>query len=141
MIKIINNHLVGNTALDFIKQLGVPMTLDNRICIEDNLRIGGKKNAFAMGDCAARKENPMPMLAQVANQQGKHLAEMFNKDDLERPFKFQFRGSMAQLGLFQAVADLGEAKPKLTGFVAFLTWRSAYWTLTVSLANKMLIPM
>ena len=139
MIKILNTHFVGNTALDFIKQLGLPMTLDNRICIEDNLRIGGKNNAYAMGDCAAHKENPLPMLAQVANQQGKHLAEIFNKDDLERPFKFQFKGSMAQLGLFQAVADLGGAK--LTGFAAFLTWRSAYWTLTVSLANKILIPM
>ena len=132
----------GNTALDFIKQLGLPMTRDNRICIEDNLQIGGKKNAFAIGDCAAHKENPLPMLAQVANQQGKHIADIFNKDDLERPFKFKSRGSMAQLGLFEAVADLEQlGGAKLTGFAAFLAWRSAYWTLTVSLANKILIPM
>ena len=140
-LSFIDMLIAGNTALDFIKQLGLPMTRDNRLCVQDNLQIGAKKNAFAIGDCAAHKENPLPMLAQVANQQGKHLADIFNKNDLERPFKFQFRGSMAQLGLFQAVADLPLGGAKLTGFAAFLTWRSAYWTLTVSIANKILIPM
>ena len=130
----------GNTALDFVKQLGLEMNREGRICVEDNLRICGQEDGvFAIGDCAAHKEAPLPQLAQVANQQGRHLAVILNKGDPERPFKFRSKGSMAQLGLFQAVADVGGAK--LTGFTAFLTWRSAYWTLTVSLANKILIPM
>ena len=51
----------------------------------------------------------------------------------------RFMGAMASLGTFKAVADLNG--PKLTGLVAFLTWRSAYWTMSVSITNKILIPM
>ena len=29
----------------------------------------------------------------------------------------------------------------LSGIAAFLFWRGAYWTMSVSTANKMLIPM
>jgi NADH dehydrogenase FAD-containing subunit len=44
----------------------------------------------------------------------------------------------------QAVVDWhGTRVPdgSLSGFVAWCIWRSAYWTRTVSLANKLLIPM
>ncbi len=46
---------------------------------------------------------------------------------------------MASLGTFKGVADLGAAKIK--GLTAFLAWRSAYWTMSVSITNKILIPM
>ncbi len=46
---------------------------------------------------------------------------------------------MAQLGTFKGIADLGRAK--ITGLTAFLAWRSAYWTMSVSITNKILIPM
>jgi NADH dehydrogenase FAD-containing subunit len=31
--------------------------------------------------------------------------------------------------------------PPVKGFLAFLLWRSAYWTRSVSVVNKVLIPM
>lgn len=54
---------------------------------------------------------------------------------------------MAQVGDWKAIADLKgvagakSAGPTLDGLLAFATWRSAYWTKTVSVANKALIPM
>ncbi len=130
----------GNTALDFVKNLdGVTMTKDRRIQVEDNLQVVGQRDVYAIGDAAANKNVPLAMLAQVANQQGRHLASCLNRDTPDAPFQFKFMGAMAQLGLFQAVADLHGTK--LTGLTAFLTWRSAYWTLTVSITNKILIPM
>lgn len=54
-------------------------------------------------------------------------------------FQYRFMGSMASLGTFKAVADLNG--PKLKGLTAFLAWRSAYWTMSVSVTNKILIPM
>jgi NADH dehydrogenase FAD-containing subunit len=129
----------GNTALDFVRRLNVPLTKDNRICVEDNLQVVGLQDVFAIGDAAANQTVPLPMLAQVANQQGHHLAVCMNNATPEQPFKYKFMGMMAQLGLFQAVADVHGTK--LTGATAFLAWRSAYWTLTVSITNKILIPM
>jgi hypothetical protein len=49
-----------------------------------------------------------------------------------------------KVGDWKAVVDMHDSPIKsgtLNGLFAFITWRSAYWTRTVSLANKMLIPM
>ena len=101
-------------------------------------------NVYAIGDCAAHHEKPLAMLAQVANQQGIHLSRSLNHND-ETSFQYKFMGAMASLGTFNAVAELGSNVPhpasRLTGIAAFLVWRSAYWSMTVSITNKILIPM
>ncbi|CAM9452448.1 unnamed protein product [Phaeothamnion confervicola] len=56
---------------------------------------------------------------------------------------------MAQVGEWRGVVDLTDVGKQgkqrhygfLEGFLAFVTWRSAYWTKTVSWSNKLLIPM
>ena len=67
------------------------------------------------------RHQPLGMLAQVANQQGKHLANSLNRwikhfhnfhstqlcSNREIGFKYQFLGSMAQLGTWDAVVDMG----------------------------------
>lgn len=121
-----------------------------RIVVDKRLRVPGLEGVFAMGDAAIESERPLGPLAQVADQQGKYLATWFSKmdplaDDI-LPFEYRYLGSMAQVGDWKAVADLtgvGGSKggPVVDGFLAFLTWRSAYWTKTVSIANKALIPM
>ena len=85
------------------------------------------------------------MLAQVANQQGIYLAKCFNSKDDQTLFEYKFLGAMASLGTFKGVADLGPIVPgsagKLKGLIAFIAWRSAYWSKSVSITNKILIPM
>lgn len=129
----------GNAALDFVKKIdAINLNNTNRILINDCLQIEGHSDVFAVGDCAVSSNKPLAMLAQVANQQGIHLAKCLNKGSLV-PFDYKFGGAMAQLGAFKAVAQTNG--PKLKGFLAFAVWRSAYWTMSVSLANKILIPM
>lgn len=105
----------------------------------------GLDNVYSIGDCAAHDEKPLAMLAQVANQQGIYLARCLNHNDNTAIFEYRFMGAMASLGLFKAVAELGPNVPssasKLKGFSAFLLWRSAYWSMSVSITNKILIPM
>ena len=105
----------------------------------------GKNNVYAIGDCAANHDKPLAMLAQVANQQGIYLAKCMNNKDEESLFDYKFLGAMASLGTFKAVVELGpnvpESASKLKGFIAFLLWRSAYWSMSVSITNKILIPM
>ena len=95
----------GNTALEFLKLLHLPLSGDGRILVDDRLRVPSLDGVYALGDCAVSKDRPLAMLAQVANQQGKYLGQVFNKDK-EKPFKYVFMGSMAQLGTWNAVADL-----------------------------------
>lgn len=128
----------GNAPLKFVKNLGLEHSQDHRILVDNNLRALGQRDVFAIGDCAVNKDKPLTMLAQVANQQGAHLAKCLNAG-LEKDFTYKFLGAMASLGTFKAVADLDG--PKLKGVLAFLTWRSAYWTMLVSISNKILIPM
>jgi len=128
----------GNTALEFVKTLQVPLSPDGRILVDDRLMVPGLEEVYALGDCAVSQERPLAMLAQVANQQGKYLGKVFNTH-MNKPFSYIFMGSMAQLGTWKAVADLNG--PTVTGLAAFLAWRSAYWGYQVSITNKILIPM
>ena len=132
----------GNAALDMVRGLGLELSRDGRILVDDRLRVPGQESVFALGDCAVSASAPLAMLAQVANQQGKYLAKSLNRGpdlDSVKPFRYIFMGSMAQLGTWNAVADLNG--PKVTGLAAFLAWRSAYWGYQVSITNKILIPM
>ena len=128
----------GNTALEFVRNLEIPLSRDGRILVDSKLRVPGVDGVFALGDCAVSQDKPLAMLAQVANQQGKYLGNAFNKD-IDKPFSYIFMGSMAQLGTRKAVADLNG--PILMGLPAFLAWRSAYWIYQVSITNKILLAM
>ncbi|CAN0484974.1 unnamed protein product, partial [Scytosiphon promiscuus] len=62
------------------------------------------------------------------------------------PFHYRHLGSMAQVGDWKAIVDFkgiggssgagSEPGPLLGGFLAFATWRSAYWTKTVRWARR-----
>ncbi|CAG8825490.1 9505_t:CDS:2, partial [Racocetra persica] len=57
-----------------------------------------------------------------------------------KPFKFTNLGSMVYIGEHEAMLDLTSTnvKAKERGTFAWLFWRSAYFTMTVSLRNKIL---
>jgi NADH dehydrogenase FAD-containing subunit len=53
---------------------------------------------------------------------------------------------MAYIGGWKAVADVkfpskGHSEQKVSGRLAWLVWRSAYFSMAVSVKNKILIPM
>lgn len=119
----------------------------------------GNGNVFAMGDCAGDSNKPLPALAQVAAQQGIYVAKLLNDHGLAKatkttetslpPFKYQHFGSLASVGDWKGVFDspsfeAGDTEvqaPPVQGLLAFILWRSAYWTKQVSIVNKILIPM
>ncbi|THH31846.1 hypothetical protein EUX98_g2351 [Antrodiella citrinella] len=81
-------------------------------------------DVFTIGDAATVQGNPLPATAQVANQKAKYLTAKLNKIVRDKmhttPFKFNNAGSLA--------------------YLAWLLWRSAYFTQTVSIRNKILVP-
>lgn len=85
------------------------VTFQNRIAVTPGLQVKGEKDIFAIGDIAylETKEFPkgLPMVAQNAIQQGTHLAGTI-LDDEPKPFKYKDKGSMATIGMKNAVADV-----------------------------------
>ena len=103
------------------------MVPGGRILVDAFNQVLHTDSVFAIGDVAAcvTEENPkgLPMLAPVAQQQGKHLAKNIQckmKNKLMTPFTYKNRGVMATIGRKKAVVDL--PKWKFQGAFAWFVW-------------------
>ncbi|KAI9567719.1 NDE1, mitochondrial external NADH dehydrogenase [Boletus coccyginus] len=120
---------------------------------DDNLNVITKDgqidpDVWAIGDAAIIKTAVLPATAQVANQKAKYMVKKLNKivkdQEHAKPFEFHNQGSLAYLGDWKAIYDRSTAetgiKAKESGRLAWLLWRSAYFTMTLSVRNKILVP-
>jgi NADH dehydrogenase len=67
---------------------------------------------------------PLPMVASVAMQQGRYLADAFErsrKGEEIKPFKYKDKGQMATIGRRRAVVEMPNGW-RLSGTVAWLSW-------------------
>lgn len=142
----------------FVRNLEVPKAPGGRIGVDEWLQVSSVPDVFAIGDCSGFLESTgrptLPALAQVAEREGKYLANLINKigkagggransaKDIELgdPFVYKHLGSMATIGRFKALVDLRESKEakgiSLAGFTSWFIWRSAYLTRVVSWRNR-----
>lgn len=99
------------------------------------------ENVYALGDCAILEGTTYPATAQVASQKAVWLAKRLNKNDLEKSgFTYKNLGVMAYIGNWKAVVQ-GGSGGNISGRAAWILWRGAYLTKSVSIRNKILIPM
>lgn len=156
--------LVWSTGVgpsSFVKSMEVPKSPGGRIGIDEWLRVPSAQDIFAIGDCSGFLESTgkpvLPALAQVAERQGKYLAEQLNRigkagggyanraRDMEfgEPFVYKHLGSMASLGRYKALVDLRQGKEgkglSLAGFTSWIIWRSAYLTRVLSWRNRLYV--
>lgn len=127
----------GNGPTELVRSLPFLKNAKGRILIDDHLRVSGSENIYALGDCAASADNPLPETAQVAMRQGIYLARAFNRMARHKPvesFQYHHLGMLAYLGGNRALADLPNFKGK--GWAAWLFWRSAYLTRLLSIRTK-----
>lgn len=106
-------------------------------------------DVWAIGDAAIIEDQPLPATAQVASQKGRFLASHLNNlakgKESTKPFEFHNMGSLAYIGDWKAVYDRGKAggggwRAKEGGRLAWILWRSAYMTMTLSWRNKFVVP-
>ncbi|KAJ4145336.1 hypothetical protein LMH87_004191 [Akanthomyces muscarius] len=98
-------------------------------------------DVYAIGDCTVQEEHRLPATAQVASQQATWLGKRINKGDLDAAgegFKFRDWGAMAYLGSKRAIHQNGA--DGLKGWPAWILWRTAYLTKSMSWRNKLKIP-
>lgn len=100
-------------------------------------------NVFAIGDCAMMQDTMYPATAQVASQKGYWLAKRLNKNDLDTSrFEFKNLGTMAYLGGANAIMQSGsKSLGNVSGRMAWVIWKGAYLTKTLSWRNKILLPI
>lgn len=98
------------------------------------------KDVFALGDNANVRNMAMPATAQVASQQALWLAKRLNNETVQmQSFTWNNLGVMAYLGTSKGLVQTGGGK-RLQGWLAWLVWRGAYLTMSVSWRNRILIP-
>ncbi|RYC60498.1 hypothetical protein CHU98_g5728 [Xylaria longipes] len=102
--------------------------------------VGVLPDVFSIGDCAVVAGERYPATAQVASQQATYLAKRLNKGDLEtKPFKFRNWGVMTYLGGWRAIHQ--SSADELTGRAAWFLWRTAYLTKSMTVRNKIMVPV
>ncbi len=121
---------IGNSQAGIVAGLNVAKE-NGRLLTEPDLRLKGRTNVWAIGDCAwivnAQDGNPSPTTGQFAERQGRQCAlnlVRVLRGEPTRPFKFKLLGELCSIGGHSAVADLFGMH--LSGFVAWFIWRGVY---------------
>ncbi|KAK8057650.1 hypothetical protein PG996_011587 [Apiospora saccharicola] len=112
---------------------------------------GAMTDVYAIGDCAAIPDQALPATAQVASQKAVYLAKEFNKGHhhhnnnnvvggpQKREFKFRNWGTMTYLGNWKAIHQ--SSANNMEGWTAWVLWRTAYLTKSMSVRNKIMVPI
>jgi NADH:ubiquinone reductase (H+-translocating) len=124
--------------------LGVETDKAGRVKVEPDLSVPGHPEIFVIGDTALAHDvqgKPLPGLAAVANQQGKHVGRLIGRlarGDIRRPrFVYRNWGELATIGRQDAVADFGWIR--LKGWLAWWLWGAVHIFLLIGFGNRMLV--
>ena len=108
------------------KWLQVETDRAGRVRIQSDLTVPRHPEIFVIGDTASLEEKgqPLPGVAQVAMQQGRHAAKVIYRrvtgGSPPAPFSYFDKGNMAVVGKGFAVLQSG--KVQVSGFGAWLAW-------------------
>jgi NADH dehydrogenase len=123
--------------------LGVPTDRAGRVLVQQDLTIPGHPEVFVAGDLASlngRDGKPLPGVAQVAIQMGKHSARNIRRSiagEANLPFKYVDLGNMATIGRGFAIADFGWLR--LKGWIAWLAWLFVHIMNLIGFRNRLVV--
>jgi NADH dehydrogenase len=133
----------GVAASPLGKTLGVPLDRAGRVRIEPDLTIPGHSNVFVIGDLASLNGadgKPLPGVAQVAIQMGRHAAANIERAiERQPPAVFHYRdlGNLATIGRASAVADFGWLR--LKGLIAWVVWVFVHILNLIGFRNRLVV--
>ena len=138
----------GVQANPIARTLGTPLDRTGRVIVDPDLSVPGFPQVFVIGDMAsatsAKDSRPVPGVAQGAIQMGRHAGRLIAGEvrhgravGVRRPFSYRDKGSMATIGRWRAVAEIGRAR--FGGPVAFLLWAVVHIVSLISVRNRMAV--
>ena len=115
-----------------------------RLLVDEYNKVVNTTNIYAIGDTCLQTSDTgfptgHPQVAQVALQQGKHVAQNFINAAEGKPvksFSYFDKGSMAIIGRNKAVADIPKPKLHFKGFIAWLAWLFIHVLYLVNVRNR-----
>jgi NADH dehydrogenase len=134
----------GVSASPLASQIG-EVDSAGRVTVEPTLAVVGRKDVFAIGDVArlVADGQPLPGLAQVAKQQGRHLGRSLSAHIRDgtplRDFRYHSRGNTAIVGRHAAVYEYGTLA--MRGWFAWLAWAVVHVYLLVGFQHRLLVSM
>ena len=122
---------------------GAEIDRAGRVVVTPDLTLPGRPELFVIGDLAllpGPSGRPLPGVAPVAMQEGRHVARTI-RDRLEgrppRPFRYVDKGSLATIGRASAVAEIGGLR--FGGYPAWLAWLFVHLLYIVQFGNRVLV--
>jgi NADH dehydrogenase len=118
-------------------QSGAEVDRAGRVKVQPDCTLPGHPEVFVIGDMMAMD---LPGVAQVAMQSGKYAAKLIEArlagQEEHEPFSYFDKGSMATISRFSAIADIGNGKIRLTGFIAWLAWLFIHIIYLIGFKNR-----
>ena len=113
-----------------------------RIRVAPDLTVPGFPDIFVVGDAAFLEWNgsPLPGVAPVAMQQGRHAAEVIMerlRGHADPPFRYFDKGTLAVIGRAAAVATFGRFE--FRGWPAWLLWLFVHLMYLAQFRNRVLV--
>src|SRR5579862_3595983 len=134
----------GVGASPLAKSLNVRLDKSGRVIVGFDLSIAGHPEVFVIGDLAAfthqQGGKPLPGLAPVAMQQGRHAAANIlraQKNEALAPFHYRDKGILATIGRGAAIAAFGRIH--LSGFLAWLAWLFIHILFLIGFRNRLIV--
>jgi NADH dehydrogenase len=116
---------------------------NGRLEVQPDLSVTGFDDVYAIGDLAnavGPDGKPLPQLAAVAQQAGRHCARNILASisgEPVRPFAYSDRGILAMIGRNAAIAELGKRHHELIGPIAFAAWLGIHLALLTVVRAKL----
>jgi len=132
----------GLKASSLSSALGIQTGRGGRIDVQSDFSVQDFAGVYALGDfanIAGADGKPLPQLASVAQQAGKHCANNIAaaiSGEQGEPFHYFDKGIMAMIGRNAAVAEVGEHRHQLKGPIAFAAWLGVHALLLATTRAK-----
>ncbi len=135
----------GVAPAEILAQCGLTLDKSGRVQVEPDCRAKNQQRVFVLGDAAhyiGDDGRPLPPLGQVAFQQGAqtgaNLVRLL-KGGSTKAFRYFNFGQLVSVGhQFAAVQLLGV---RLTGFIAWVVWRTLYLSKLVGFGSKVRVTL
>jgi NADH dehydrogenase len=129
-----------------VKDAAVGLDPAGRVKVDSDLRLPASEFVFVLGDQAhfmdPKSGRPLPGLAPVAMQQGRHAGKNILKLIQGQPtvaFQYLDKGIMATIGRKHAVME--SSGLKLGGFIAWLGWLVIHIYYLIGFKNRLFVLM
>jgi NADH dehydrogenase len=125
------------------KWIGAPTNRAGRVCVQPDLSVPGQPNVFVVGDMTHLEQDgkPLPGVAQVAIQQGRHAGKVIVSRVAGRPspapFRYFDKGNLAVIGRNFAVLESGRLR--IAGFPAWCVWASIHLAFLPATGNRLMV--